>query len=252
MTEAEVGDNCLAAVRASGGRLIVADFAPRNVERLIAFLHVAREVGRRLLVQPRDAYLLAAMHLAEPDAVPNLHRESCMAVYDDPQAKHPKWEQVTRQRYTGSFVRADEVSRNRGDYILAFSLWDMADLLDVEHNLGGVPGGTYIYSSSPGYDEEQEVDLRRLWKWIEHLDMEPIGLQAGSRDGRGRVTEIEVVPGYHASGHADGPQLLQFVKTVCPRLLIPVHTEQPEWWVEQLRGSGTRVVSPACALPINL
>ena len=252
VTEDEVRDNCLAAVRAVEGRLVVADFAPRNVERLITFLDIAHETGRRLLIQPKDAYLLAAMRLAEQASVPDLEQEPWLAVYDDPKGQQYKWEQITRQMYSGSLVGPDEVKARPGDYILAFSLWDMADLLDVEHILGEAPGGAYIYSNSKAYDEEQKVDLVRLWNWIRHFGMEPVGLEVVVRDRTGRVAEVDVVPGYHASGHANGPELLQLVKTALPKVLIPIHTEQPGWWVEELAGTGIQVKMPAYARPIYL
>ncbi len=84
VTEAEVLENCLRAVQESAGKLVVADFAPRNVERLVTFLKIARQTGRCLAIQPRDAYLLLAMRLADPDAVPDPLAEPCLALYEDP------------------------------------------------------------------------------------------------------------------------------------------------------------------------
>ncbi|MFQ6013958.1 MAG: MBL fold metallo-hydrolase RNA specificity domain-containing protein, partial [Anaerolineae bacterium] len=200
----------------------------------------------------KDAYLLAAMRLAEPASVPDLGQEPWLAVYDDPKGQQYKWEQITRQMYAGSLLGPGEVKAHPGDYILAFSLWDMADLLDVEHILGEAPGGAYIYSNSKAYDEEQKVDLVRLWNWTRHFGMEPVGLAVVARDRTGRVVEVDVVPGYHASGHANGPELLQLVKTVRPKVLIPIHTEQPQWWVEELAGTGIQVEMPVYARPIYL
>ena len=252
VTEDEVGDNCLAAIRAAKGNLVVADFAPRNVERLITFLDIARQTDRCLLIQPKDAYLLAAMRLAEPASIPDIEQEPWLAMYDDPKGQQYKWEQMTRQAYADNLVGPGEVKAHPGDYILAFSLWDMADLLDIEHILGAMPGGTYVYSNSKAYDDEQKVDLVRLWNWIKHFGMEPVGLQVTSRDRTGRVTEVDVVPGYHASGHANGPELLSFAKTVAPAVLIAVHTERPQWWAEELAGTGIQVHIPSYAQPINL
>ena len=91
-----------------------------------------------------------------------------------------------------------------------------------------------------------------LWNWIAHFGMEPVGLQVVRRDRTARVTEVDVVPGYHASGHANGPELLQFVKTVRPQMLVAVHTEEPQWWAEELAGTGIQVEIPAYAQPIHL
>ena len=48
----------------------------------------------------------------------------------------------------------------------------------------------------------------------------------------------------HSSGHASGTDLVDFVTTVHPEVLIPIHTEQPEWWDAQLAGTGVRVRKP--------
>jgi ribonuclease J len=250
VTEKEVHQNCLNAVRKAEGKLVIADFAPRNVERLLTFLDIARQTGRRLLIQPKDAYLLTAMRLADPASVPDLKVEPFLALYDDPKGREDKWEKVTREFYRSQLVGPDEVQRHPGEYILAFSLWDMPDLLDIEHLMGEAPGGVYVYSNSKAYDEEQKVDLVRLWNWIGHFGMEPVGLQPVARDAAGRVTEVDVTPGYHASGHASGPELLRLVKEARPEILIPIHTENPTWWVEGLKGTGIRVEIPDLARPI--
>jgi len=250
VTEEEVHRNCLDAVRKAEGKMTIADFAPRNVERLLTFLDIARRTGRCLLIQPKDAYLLTAMRLADPASVPDLKKEPHLGLYDDPKGRQDKWEQVTREFYSGQLVGPDEVRRRPGEYILAFSLWDMPDLLDIEHLMGEAPGGVYVYSNSKAYDEEQKVDLVRLWNWIRHFGIEPVGLQPVARDAAGRVTEVDVTPGYHASGHASGPELLRLVTEVRPEILIPIHTEHPTWWVEQLKGTGIQVAIPDFARPI--
>ncbi len=250
VTEEEVHKNCLDAVRKAERKLAIADFAPRNVERLLTFLDIARQTRRCLLIQPKDAYLLTAMRLADPASVPDLKEEPHLALYNDPKGRQDKWEQVTREFYSGQLVGPDEVRRRPGEYILAFSLWDMPDLLDIEHLMGEAPGGVYVYSNSKAYDEEQKVDLVRLWNWIRHFGMEPVGLQLVARDAAGRVTQVDVTPGYHASGHASGPELLRLVTEVRPEILIPIHTEHPTWWVEQLKGTGIQVAIPDFARPI--
>jgi ribonuclease J len=71
VTEEQVYDVCLAAVQEVPGQFVVADFGPRNVERLLTFLEIARRTGRRLAVTDKDAYLLTAMHAVDP-SIPHL------------------------------------------------------------------------------------------------------------------------------------------------------------------------------------
>jgi mRNA degradation ribonuclease J1/J2 len=51
-------------------------------------------------------------------------------------------------------------------------------------------------------------------------------------------------PCLHAFGHESGDELAEFVRTVHPEILIPIHTENPEWWKDALRGSGVEVIVP--------
>jgi ribonuclease J len=250
-TEGEVHDRCLETVRRAEGSLVVADFAPRNVERLQSFVEIAGETNRRLLVQPKDAYLLRAMHLAD-DGLTDMMLDSRLGLYDDPKARELGWEQTVRQRYRDAIVGRGEVARRPGDYLLAFSLTDIPDLLDLQQLGTGARGGLYLFSNSPAYDDEQMVDLVRLWNWMDLLGMRLVGLEPEARDGQGRVTRLRSQPGYHASGHAGGDELVEFVRRVHPEVLIPIHTETPEAWQELLRGSGIRVRQPRLGEPIPL
>jgi ribonuclease J len=47
---------------------------------------------------------------------------------------------------------------------------------------------------------------------------------------------------FHTSGHAPEPDLLEVVRRLRPRYLLPVHTERPERWRELLLGEGTKVL----------
>ncbi|MCJ7512436.1 MAG: hypothetical protein MUO23_05640 [Anaerolineales bacterium] len=249
-TEAMVMDRCLQAVRRASGRLAVADFAPRNVERLLTFLAIAGETGRRLLVQPKDAYLLRAMHLADP-GVPDAMADSRLGLYADPKVTQFDWERRIRARYAGSVVAPMDVRQAPGDFLLAFSLTDLADLLDIEYSLKGKPGGVYVFSNSQAYDDEQMVDLVRLWNWTEHLGLTLEGLEP-HRDSKGAVVKVTPVEGFHASGHAAADELVEFVRRSRPKRLIAIHTENPAAWHGLLRGMPTQLILPEYATPIPL
>ncbi len=56
----------------------------------------------------------------------------------------------------------------------------------------------------------------------------------------------------HASGHACGPDLLSVVHGIKPEILIPVHSEQPEFYSEHLKGNGTEVRLPKVGGTVEL
>lgn len=237
VTEADVIANALDLVKKADGRLVIADFGPRNVERLESFANVAEQTGRTLLILPKDAYLLQAIAIADPDRYARPEQWPVLQLYADPKAAPRPWERNLRDAWPRPLVGPEDVSRHPGDYILCFSLWDANDLLDLQ----GVEGGIYLYSSSRAYDDEQAADLERLRNWVRHMGF----ALYGDPDDANRIP-------LHASGHAPGPELAEFIAIVRPDLLIPIHTEYPDWWEQQLAGTGIRIQKPELGKPIRL
>jgi ribonuclease J len=229
LAEAEIADRALRIIKQNQGKLVIADFGPRNLERLLIFLQVAADTNRALLVQPKDIYLLHAMYLADPSQ--NLAPEAMngLMMYADPKAAPRGWEVELRQDWQGRIVGPQGVSKAPGDYILADSLWDLNDLPDLE----GIDGGAYLFSNSRAYDDEQAADLDRLRAWVRWMGL----TLYGDPDDK----EAESL---HASGHATGSELVDFVRVVCPKVLIPIHTEDATWWQQELDGTGICVHLP--------
>ena len=104
---------------------------------------------------------------------------------------------------------------------MCFSFWDVNELVEVDPE----PGAIYIYSSSEAFDEEQRFDIRRLKNWLELFQMRPVGIPDVDT---GRPPETE--KGFHASGHITGPDLLELIRTIDPQFVMPVHTENAEFF----------------------
>ena len=233
ISEEEVYQNALKAARKEKG-LVIADFGPRNVERLLTFYLIAREVGRNLIILAKDAYLLQAMQLALPQ-FPPLEELKEVLIYRDLKSRLASWEESIHQQFRSKLISSSEVRRNPGNFICCFSFWDLDELIDIAPR-----GGTYIYSSSEVFDEEGALDMKRLHNWIRHFELRGVGLP---RENLGwRVPEEE--QGLHASGHASGPELLELVREINPQVLLPIHTEEPEYFIRELRGTGIKVHLP--------
>lgn len=230
--ERDVFERALKHVRAEEG-LVVADFGPRNIERLETFLGIASQTGRELVVLAKDAYLLEAMRLISP-SVPGLSNSENMLVYEDLRYKVEPWERNLRKQFGGRLVSARQVHSSPGDYILCFSFWDAKNLIDIN-----VSGGTYVYSSSEAYSEEQELDFGRLRNWLEHFRIRSVGLPYEKGQSIAALPEEE--QGLHASGHASAKDIMDFVREIGPRTVVPIHTENPGYFGEQLRGTGIEV-----------
>lgn len=234
ITEQQVFDDALAIIKGSAGRLVIADFGPRNIERLETYLALAKETGRKLLVFTKDGYLIEAIAAADV-RYQSLLNEKSLGIFDELRLEPRGWEQSFRHRHRSRLVGAEDIRKNCSGYILAFSYNDMNDLLDVDPP----ENSTFIYSSSEPYGEAQRVDMWRLWNWTQFYGMSVHGFKWEGEDESGNPT----FPGrLHASGHISAEDLRWLIKEIRPRYVLPVHTRNREWFMEQLRGETTKVL----------
>lgn len=230
-TEEAVFAKALEAVRGTRG-LVIADFGARNVERLLTFRETAGLTGRRLVILARDAYLLEAMGYLTP-SIPNIAQDPLLAIYHDSKSNLDRWERGIRERHRAKLVTPQQIHQMQGDYVLCFSFFDINELPQVRPK----EGSAYIYSSSEAHNEEQEMDVRRLQNWLRHFDIRGIGLPV-----KGEIPVEE--RGLHASGHASAAELVELIRGIHPRVFVPVHTENADYFVSGLAGSGIQVRVP--------
>jgi len=219
-TEADVRQSCLAAVKGCEG-LVVADFGPRNVERLLSFIEVAKQVGRELAILPKDAYLLEAMRAAGGEqSVPDL-RSAGVRIYWEYQTSDGAWRKQVREQYPDLGVTPDVVRGNQDKFICCLSFWDINELAYLQP----APRSLYVFSSCEAFNEEMSITAERLDNWLTRFGMR--------REGRLTAREQESDP-FHVSGHASGPDLMEIVRTIRPKTLIPIHTTNPGVYIEQV------------------
>jgi ribonuclease J len=245
VAEHEVYENGLKAVAASNS-LVIADFSPRDVDRLLTFLQIARDTGRKLAILSKDAYLLKTMRLLEAE-IPDIAQEDSLVIYQGTIAnKYPSlWLRNICQEYDSKIVLADDVRSAQDDFILCFSFFDLNELPSIRPK----PGSLYVYSFSEPHDEEQEIDFRRLHSWLNHFELRGFGLPVES-DGEWQIPDGE--KGLHASGHACGSDLLEIALEIKPEILIPVHSEYPNFYTEHLGSSKINIVLPAVGGTIEI
>jgi ribonuclease J len=211
--------------------LVIADFSPRNIERLRTFRDIAARVGRRLVVTTKDAYLLEQMHVIDP-AIPS-PGEDPLAILRVPRASHSGWGDPLLEKFASRIVDARAIRQQPGGYLLCLSFWDITNLIDLEPERG-----TYIYSSSEAYSEEQKVDHERLASWLQHFGVTGVGGLPGAEQGP-----------FHASGHIDGPGMEKVIATIGAERLLPVHTQKLGWFEQRWPD---RVVRAGFGVPLML
>jgi ribonuclease J len=217
-TEATVCETCRSTAESTKG-LIIADFSPRNFERLETFLAIAEKTGRKLVVMAKDAYLLHAMECAD-----GVCRYRPVGIYRElTDQGRRKWESEVVEATAGEqYVSHLDIRNNPGRYILCFSFFDMKHLLDIKPERGA-----YIYSSCEAFTEEMEIDFVRLGNWLKRFGIQSSGFCIGENG------KPVFDPAFHASGHASREDLERVIREVDPDHLIPVHTMGREWFAER-------------------
>ncbi|OQB25359.1 MAG: Beta-lactamase superfamily domain protein [Euryarchaeota archaeon ADurb.Bin190] len=216
-SERSVCQACRECVEDSTG-LVIADFSPRNFERLESFQYIARKAGRRLVTMAKDVYMLHCLQ-----SICGSCSTDEIGIYSEiTDRSRRKWEhEVVAAHYADRYVDHASIRESPQDYILCFSFFDMKHLLDIKPE-----GGTYIYSACEAFNEEMEIDFRRLWQWLRRFGISSRGFFL---DGKG---ELHFERPYHASGHASGEDIARAIEQIDPDVIVPVHTESFDWFAE--------------------
>ncbi len=216
-SETMVAERLMSVVRKAEGRLVNAEFPLRHPERLITFSEVARDSGRKMVLLPGEFYTGYALSLELSDLVSVI--EGAL-IYDEPKTKVWGFEGWIRKNYPDRLVDATAIGANPGEFLTSFRYWSINKLLDIP----GIAGGIHIYSTSEPHSEEQEWDLDRLRRWLDFFGIE--------MEGDPRADPNDPL---HASGHASGPELIDIIHALEPKEVIPVHTQNWQFFADNVR-----------------
>ena len=168
-------------------------------------------------------YLLKAL-----EQVDDVDRTSDLLVFKEYKASENYWEKNFLKDQV-NYIDPTSIAKNEEKYILCFSLFEIKHLLDIKPKKG-----TYIYSSSEAFEEESEFDFVRLNNWLKHFEFDVHGFEVIEKNG---LLKPEFVKGFHASGHASKSDLTRAIETIDPDYIIPVHTENPQWFKENFENA---------------
>jgi len=208
--------------------LVAASFSSVDIDRLRTFYQVARENGRELVISMRQASLMEALR---PEIEGGIIRDIFkvgdpgIRIYYRKKERPYKWE----GKLAGQFGTVDSswVSKNQSKVLLFATYYDMLELLEVEPG----PGSIYIYSESEPWDEEGEIEFKKLSNWLEFLGMPMFQI--------------------HASGHASSMELKKVVERVRPRHLVLVHCTAPMLFKKFLGDLPVNIICPERGKPIE-
>jgi len=222
-SEADVRSRSVETAKKSKGRLVIATFYPRDVDRMRTFLEVAKEVGRKYVLQSKAAHLLVSLQRDARITVPDVLRDHDILVYDRQLDRQPSWESDLFTQLGDRIVRSEDVHRDQKELLLQLDFWTLNELIDIRPD----PGTTFIHSKSEPIEEDDDVE-RILRNWVKFYKLRRYQ--------------------YHASGHMSEREIADMVLEISPKVVVPVHTEHPERFTR----FAPRVVQPVRDEAISL
>lgn len=203
-------DEIIEHIRESSG-MVLANFSPLHVDRLVTFFRAAGQAGRTFVADP---YAAMVMHRASQTCqIPDPAKDRSIKVYFNQSFENTfraRNLQYVRDLFWDNRMTVESLRRAPEQFVIVFR---PSMLGDFENQLP--PEATFIYSYWSGYlDQPHWADFRQI------LDA----------CGGKFITA-------HTSGHIGAGDLADFIQRIQPGCVIPIHTLQPD----EFRRAFTRV-----------
>jgi ribonuclease J len=208
--------------------LVVVSYPVRDLDRLLSFYNAAKETGRNLVIDLKQAYLLklfaesqysAGIYPTIDDPVIRIYqpRKSWGLIDKDREywtdrqvlADYDIWEREFIDRSNSVDYR--DVNSKQKELLFFCSDYRMQELIDVRPS----ENSSYIRSSTEPFDDEMRLDHTRIKRWLVHF-----GLL--NKEENWNVT--------HVSGHGSRDQIKHVVQESKAKNLVPIHTVHEEYF----------------------
>ncbi len=228
--EKDVYDTCRYFVERARNHLVYADYSYKDVDRFATFYNIAKSTERKLVVHNRVArYVQALSGQGNPLKLPPLEDES-LAIYK-PREKSgtyadEDYSPEDRELFGSSSqntLTALDIKNDPSKYIVALGSYKIDELVDIAPK-----EGLYVHSASEPFNEEGSISEEKMNNWLNQFGLEKIHV--------------------HCSGHASGRDLNDIIEAINPKVLIPVHTENPGLF---RLFQGSKVIVPEVAKEIE-
>jgi ribonuclease J len=207
--------------------LVICTYPTRDLDRLLSFYNAAKESGRELVIDLKQAYILKLFSESEftKGVYPN-PKDSKIKIY----MPRKSWGLIdkdinvwTKKILLGDYdnwaddfidyknsVNHNYVSLNQNELVFYCSDFQLQELIDVRP----LENSTYIRSSTEPFDDDMRLDQERVKRWLIHF---------------GLIKKEESWNHIHVSGHGSGDQIKKIIEGSKSKSLIPIHTEHEEY-----------------------
>lgn len=186
--------------------LTMVQVSAQNIDRVVTIYRACLEARRTLVFDLYTAIILAAT--GNP-RIPQAHWQNvalCIPFKQRIQIIQNTWFKKLEAHSSNRIFLKHDLAPQPGKFVLLFrNLWQQ----ELE-KANCLEDASFIYSMWPGYRSRGEYRSTQDW-----LNRHQIPTQV-----------------IHTSGHASPNDLKQFSRAISPRVLVPVHTDQPEAYNE--------------------
>ncbi|NVM05144.1 MAG: hypothetical protein HWN67_22680, partial [Candidatus Helarchaeota archaeon] len=141
-------------------------------------------------------------------------------------------------------VRAYEIRETPEKYVLQLSFWDANELFDLSPENGDMSGSYFIKANTEPFNDEMLIDEQKMINWFDHFK---VGYDI---DPETKESEKKVFLREHVSGHASGHEIKKIIAELNPKIVIPIHTNHNEKFIQIGKEIGVKIVIPEYAKPI--
>ena len=245
-TEFDVESDVVKAVNETK-KLVICGYPIRDLDRLQSFYLAAKQSGRSLVVDLKQAYLLKLFQTSDnlkqmypkpdDDIIKIYIPRGTWGLLDKDMKKFTErlldmdyavWQREFRD-YSNAIDYRD-VIKNQSNLIFYCSDFKLQDLIDIKPD----EGASYIRSLTEPFDVEMELKEEQIRNWMEHF---------------GVVTSEKDWHKVHVSGHGDGEQIKRVIDGSNAKKLIPIHTHHEEY--HQKFHSNVKVVNQSDTVSVG-
>jgi len=240
VTEEDIKNNATELISSYNG-LVVINYPIRDLDRLLTFYEVACNVDRKLVVNLKQAYMLNLFYGSDypkiDDVVVYTPRKgwgllgdesfacfgeewTCALGIDQYHVKtdYDKWERDFLD--WNNTINYKDLKEEPENYMFRCDFFELKELIDIKPE-----EGLYIRSVTEPFDDEMEIDYKKALNWLDHFNLKLIE------------------EGMHASGHANGTEIINMIREIQPETVYPIHTNKKEEF-SVLKDNGIDVINP--------
>jgi hypothetical protein len=179
-------------------------------------------------------WILYAINQCRDLQTPSVVDNSQIRWFDSEKKRISKYERLLREAepevkdIEGRAVTAKKLHKHPQRFVFCSSFGSISAIQRIKPPASGI----YILSASEPFNEESEISFDKLLNWL-------------ALSGLAMYTA-------HCSGHAHPIDIRQTLEEMQARLVIPIHTEEPELFQKFVKTSGLSFQIPKQGLKIKI